>query len=75
MKPAITIIKRENATFEATMVKSASMELENGLHNLKVYAGCVEITNKQTGQSCRLQIDDNIQLGNLFDVLFDREGK
>ena len=65
MKPQITIVKKEKA----------SMELENGLHNLKAFAGCVEITNKQTGQSCRLQIDDNIQLGNLFDVLFDRTSK
>ena len=55
--------------------KKASMELENGLHNLKAFAGCVEITNKQTGQSCRIAIDDNIQLGNLFDVLFDRKMK
>ena len=65
MKPAITIVNKDKAT----------MELENGLHNLKAYAGLVEITNKQTGQSVRIAIDDNIQLGNLFDVLFDRKMK
>ena len=44
-------------------------------NELEAYAGRVEITNKQTGQSCRLQIDDNIQLGNLFDAFFGREEK
>ncbi len=61
--PNITTVKQSPCT----------MELENGLHNLKAYTGCVDITNKQTGQSCRIAIDDNIQLGNLFDVLFDRK--